>query len=151
MAILRWQPLETRNPWAGFNALQRRMNRLFEDFFAPEEEAGSVEWAPRVDVTELEDKFEVSAELPGLSKDDVKVEINDNMLTISGEKRSAHEKKDRNLYVSERCFGSFRRVFQLPTNINAAKIGAEFKNGVLNITLPKTEEAKPKQIEISVK
>jgi len=151
MKLVRWQPFEYRNPWMGFNLLQRRMNRLFDDLLGESEEEPSAVWSPRVDVTELDDKFVVTAELPGLAKGDVKVEVKNGILSISGEKRSEQEKKDRNIYMSERCFGKFNRTFQLPDNVSADKIGAEFNNGVLNITLPKLEESKPKQIEIKIK
>jgi HSP20 family protein len=148
MTLVRYEPLWGRHP---FNQIQRRMNRLFEDFLQPEEEEGQiVNWAPRVDVTEHDDRYEVVVELPGLGKEEVKLELHNNILTISGEKKSESEKKERNLFVCERLFGSFRRSFQFPTQINQEKIDADFQNGVLTIKLPKVEEAKPKSIEIKV-
>jgi HSP20 family protein len=88
--------------------------------------------------------------LPGLSKDDVSVTLQDNCLTIKGEKKQEAEKKDANYCLSERVHGLFTRVIEMPVAVNAAKIDARFRDGVLQVTLPKTEEAKPKQIEVKV-
>jgi HSP20 family protein len=126
------------------------MNRLFEDSLSKEGDETTSTWDPRVDVTEFEDKYEVCAELPGMAREDVKVELHDNMVTISGEKRLETERKDRNLYVCERNYGQFRRSFQFPSSLDASKVEAQFRNGVLTVTLPKIEEAKPKQIEVKV-
>lgn len=149
MTLVRWEPA-VRNPWAGMFTLQRRMNRLFDEIFGTGEDAdsGAMAWMPRVDVTEFDEQFELTAELPGLSREDVKVEVQDNVLTISGEKRSDHQAKNRNLFINERVFGTFRRSFQLPSNINQQSVSAEFKNGVLTIRIAKAEEAKPRQIAI---
>jgi len=150
MTLVRWQPMTARNPFEGFAAFQCRMNRLFDEAFQSETEAGPAVWSPRVDVTEFDDRFEVSAELPGMVAEEVKVELDNNILSLSGEKRAEEERKDRDLYVAERRFGGFRRSFQFPTHLDASKIDASFRNGVLTITLPKVEAAKPKQIEIKV-
>jgi len=150
MTLVRWQPMNARYPWRGQSAIQNRMNSLFDEFFHDDEEPNVSRWAPRVDVVELEDKFEFSAELPGLTKDDVKVEMNNNVLSISGEKKYEHEKKERNLHLIERGYGNFRRSFQLPSHADPIKIDAEFSNGVLKVVLPKVEEAKPKQIDIKI-
>ena len=147
MALVRWEPFMGRNVWSGLAHMQNRMNRLFDDLDM-EEESSVVNWSPRVEITELEDRFEVSAELPGMSRDDIKIELKDKILSISGEKSTEHEKKDRKLHVSERVYGSFSRSFHIPSHVKGDKIKAEFKNGVLTISLPKVEEAKPKQIEI---
>jgi len=126
------------------------MNHLFENFFERDEDSPVAKWSPRVEVTELDDHFEVSAELPGMKREDIKVELNDRILTISGEKQTEHEKKDRSIHLCERIYGSFHRSFRLPSQVKADKINAEFKNGVLKLNLPKVEEAKPKQIAIKV-
>jgi len=150
MTLVRFEPqlrFHHHHPMVG--ALPKSLNRIFEDFLGGDEPECCCAWTPRVEIVELKDQFEVSAELPGLTKDDVKLELQDNVLTISGEKRSQSERQDRNLFASERHFGSFRRSFQLPSGVEAKSIKAEFKNGVLTITLKKTAEAQPQQIEIS--
>lgn len=148
MQLTRWEPFGYRSPWSSLTRLQDRMNRMFDDMFPSDEENQGIQWMPRVNVTDMEDKLEVSAELPGMNKDDVRIEMHNGTLSISGEKHDDFEQKDRNLYVSERVFGSFRRTFQLPSTVDDSKIDAAFANGVLKITLPKQEEAKPKQIKI---
>jgi len=151
MSIIKWSPLESQHPWGAFPTLQSRVNRLFDEFFRDEETAALTRWSPRVDVVELEDKYEFTAELPGLTKDDVRVEVHQNQLSITGEKKSETEKKDQNYHLTERSYGRFCRTFQLPGQVNIEDIQAEFKDGVLKIDLAKREEAKPKQVEISIK
>lgn len=150
MTLVRWQPIRHNNPFEGLSMLQRRMNRLFDETFNDEPEDRNLSWSPRVDLVELEDRFEVSAELPGLTRDDVKVELQENVLTLSGEKQSAVEKKDRNLFICERNYGQFRRSFQFPNRVDASKIDASFKDGILTVSLPKVEEAKPKLIDVKI-
>jgi HSP20 family protein len=104
-----------------------------------------------VDVSEDKESFIVQAELPGMDPKDVDVNISGNMLTVKGEKKKEEEKKDEHRHSMERYYGSFQRSFQLPANVNTDKIDATFEKGVLKITLPKTEEAKKKEIEIKVK
>ena len=151
MAIVRWDPFWNRSYPVGLGSIQHRMNRLFDSFSnSVDDEDRTVVWSPRVEVTEVEDHYEVTAELPGMNREDVKVELNNDVLTISGEKNSMHEKKDRTVHLCERTYGSFSRSFQLPNQIDAGKIVANFKDGILTLSLPKIEEAKPKQIEIKV-
>lgn len=150
MTLVRWQPIWCRSPFDGITTLQRQMNRLLEDTFPQEDGEPPASWDPRVNVTEFSDHFEVTVELPGMTRDEVKLELQENVLTISGEKHSEAEKKERNFYVCERSCGQFRRSFQFPTPIKSAEIDASFKDGVLTVALPKVEEAKPKQIEIKV-
>jgi len=138
MTLIRWQPY--RNP------MWQMMNRFLDDFSNAADEP--VAWNPRIEVVENENSFEVSAELPGLERDDVKVEVQSNILTLSGEKRTAQEKKDRNVCICERAYGSFSRSFQLPVLVDSTGIKANVKNGVLSVVLPKAEEAKPRHIEI---
>ena len=147
MALVRWEPFMGRNVWSGLAHMQNRMSRLFDDLDM-DSESSIVNWSPRVEITELEDRFVVSAELPGMSRDDIKIELKDNILSISGEKSTEHDKKDRKLHIGERIYGSFNRSFHIPSHVKGDKINAGFKNGVLTISLPKVEEAKPKQIEI---
>ena len=147
MALIRWAP---RRDLMG---IQGEMNRLFDDFFGlprKVEDEGRTNWTPRVNIEEVEDRFEITAELPGMKRDDVKIEVKDHVLTLTGEKKVENEKKDRNVYLYERGYGRFCRTFTLPVNVDADKIGAEFNDGLLRIDVPKTEEAKPKEIEVKI-
>lgn len=150
MTLVRWQPTRQITPVEGLSMLQRRMNRLFDETFNEETDEHHLTWSPRVELTELDDRFEVTVELPGLTREDVKVELQENTLTISGEKLNSTENKNRNLYISERTYGQFRRNFQFPNRVDATKIDAIFKDGVLIVSLPKVEDAKPKQIDIKI-
>ncbi|OQY27345.1 MAG: heat-shock protein [Candidatus Cloacimonetes bacterium 4572_55] len=107
------------------------------------------DWMPVVDIDETDDAFLVKAELPGVKKNDVNVNIENGVLTIRGEKKTETEDKKR--HRVECAYGSFVRSFSLPQAIKAEKVEAEYKNGILNLTIPKSEEAKPKQIEVKVK
>jgi HSP20 family protein len=150
MAIVRWRPLRD------IVSIQDEMNQLFDDFFGrtpkrwsafgPEEGL----WTPNVDVSETKDEIVVTAEMPGLKKEDIKLSVQDNVITLSGEKKSEEEKKDANFYRLERSFGSFCRSFTLPTPVEAEKIKASFKDGILKVTLPKSEKVKPKEIPINI-
>jgi len=149
MAIVRW------NPFQDLVSLQERMNRLFEqtlDRSRGEREvmvAGA--WAPAVDIYETPESIVLQAELPGLGKDDIDIQVRDNVLTLKGERRSEKEVKEGNYLRVERAYGGFQRAFTLPAAVQADKIRAVFKDGVLDVSIPKAEEAKPKQIKIEVK
>jgi len=148
MAIIRW------NPAGGLVGLEDEMRLLFGDFFGPDragEETRFVRWAPRVDIAEQDGVYELTADLPGLKKDDIKIEIHNGTLTLRGEKKVEEEKKGKNYRLAERYYGEFVRTFTLPENVNRDGIEAEFKDGVLKLTIPKTEEPKPMQIEVKVK
>ena len=137
-------------------AFQREVNRLFEDFFRAPARAGGAEGmfaaaAPRVDVTESERDYEITAELPGIDEKDVELTLANNLLTIRGEKKTEREEKDKNYYLSERSFGSFRRSIPLPAEVDEDKVEARFKNGVLTVRLPKSAEAQAKTRRIEVK
>jgi HSP20 family protein len=106
--------------------------------------------APALDVYEDKDDIVIKAELPGLEKGDIEVNMTDHTLTIKGEKKKEEEVKEENYYRSERSYGSFTRTLQLPTDVQADKVKASFKNGVLEVRLPKTEEAKTKEIKVKV-
>ena len=144
-------------PWRSFRGeltpMRREMDELWNRFFgeAPFYRSLAEEWSPSIDLSETKDSFVVKAELPGLDAKDVEVSISGNLLTIRGEKKKEEEEKDEHHYRSERYYGSFQRVFQLPTNLKADKVEASFDKGVLKVTLPKVEEAKKKQIEVKVK
>jgi len=148
MALIRW------TPGRDIVGIQGEMNRLFDDFFGVPRKADERErlhWTPRVNIEEVKDRFEITAELPGLKKNDVKIEVKDRVLTFTGEKKVENENKDHTVYLFERAYGRFCRTFTLPDNVDAEKIEAEFTDGLLKIDIPKTEEAKPKEIEVKVK
>jgi HSP20 family protein len=127
---------------------------MFNEGFgmAPGEETWSLStWAPACDIYETENEIVVKAELPEVKKENVHVSIENNVLTIRGERKFEEETNRENYHRVERAYGEFVRSFSLPATIDANRIGAEFKEGVLRVTLPKREEAKPKQIEVQVK
>ena len=150
MAIVRYEPF--RN----LVTVQDRMNRIFEEAFrgAPrgteEEWALGGAWAPAVDIYEHEGNLVLKAELPGIDPKDVDVQVENNVLTLRGERKFDSEVKREEYHRVERAYGTFSRSFTLPNVIDTAKIQAEFKDGVLRVTLPQREEAKPKQISIAV-
>lgn len=136
--------------------LQQRINRLFEEAFRPlavpgEEPISMAAWTPSCDIYETEKEIVVKAEIPGVKKEDVKLSIQDNVLTLSGERKFEEETKKENYVRVERGYGSFTRSFTLPPSVDAKKINAEFKDGLLEVKLPKLETAKPKEVEIKVK
>jgi HSP20 family protein len=133
-----------------FAALRDEMDRLFDRSFAPVfRTPGSFSrWAPAVDVYQDKDQFTVVAELPGLKKEDIELSLHDGVLTISGERKQ--EKKGEEGYRNERFFGRFQRSVTLPASIDGNKVKATYQDGILRVELPKAEEAKPKQIEVSV-
>jgi len=127
--------------------------RFFEPFFGRfnflEDETKSGVWAPAVDVAEEKDKILVRVEVPGMNENDLKVSFEDGLLTVSGE-RQFERKDDRNYHRIERTYGSFTRTFSLPRTVDASSIAANYRDGILEIEIPKLEEAKPKQIQINV-
>lgn len=129
-------------------------DRFFSDFFNAAEwphnlEEDSTVWAPRVDVEENENEFQVYADVPGLDKKDVSITLEDGVLTIKGERKREEKKEDENRSYMERYYGNFSRSLTLPSKVDEKKIAANLKNGVLSISLPKAEETKPKEIAIS--
>jgi HSP20 family protein len=147
MAITRWRPFRD------LLSIQDEMNRLFDDFFGhpfTRHEWTEEAWSPCVDMSETKDNIIINAEIPGMNKEDVKVSVQDNVLTLSGERKQEKEEKNANYHRIERSYGSFSRSFTLPTPVQSDKVKAIYKNGMLRITLPKTEEVKPKEIPISL-
>lgn len=147
MAIVRWRPFRD------MVNIQDEMNKLFDDFLGRplmRTEWSDGIWNPSVDISETKDNVLIKAEMPGLSRDDVKISVQDNMLTLTGEKKQEKEEKETNYHRIERSYGAFSRSFTLPTSVKSDKIKATYKDGVLSITLPKTEEVKPKEIPISI-
>ncbi len=147
MELVPWRPFGQLNPFRG------EMDRVWDKFFTerPFVRAFAEEWSPSVDISETEDKLLIKAELPGLEANDVNVSISGDLLTIKGEKKKEEEEKDEHHHYIERYAGSFQRSFRLPVNVQADKVEAAFDKGVLNVTLPKVEEAKKKEIEVKVK
>ena len=142
--------LVVRDPFLReFNALSNRLNRLFDN---PNQEGNDFlgAWNPAVDVFDNGSEVVIHAELPGAKKEDIDVRVENNVLTLSGQKQRSEETKEEGYYRSERAFGSFSRSFSLPSTVDVSKITAEFNDGVLTLTLPKAEEAKPRQIEVQV-
>ena len=126
------------------------MNRLFE-FSLPSRDTGLFSgWSPALDVWDDKDNLFVKVELPGLKKDEINLSLHDGVLTISGERKREVEKKEGQSFRSERYFGKFQRSVTLPTAVDASKVNAAYKDGVLTVELPKAEEAKPKQIAVNV-
>jgi HSP20 family protein len=140
-----------RDPFRAISALQEQMNRMFEDtFFRSADEDALTTWAPSVDIYETEQELVLRADLPGLEEKDLDVRVESNMLTIRGERKFEKKVKEENYLRVERAFGSFSRSFSLPNTVNPDAVKAEYKNGVLTVTLPKREESKPRQVKISV-
>jgi HSP20 family protein len=158
------EPAFLPETWRPFEALRKEVDRLFEDFAGdnfwrrPFRSLASFERnlakrfmaTPAVDVTESDKAYEITAELPGLDEKNIEVNVVNGGLTIKGEKKEEKEEKQKDYYLSERSYGSFERYFDLPEGVDADKIEAAFKNGVLKVTLPKTAEAQkpPKKIEV---
>lgn len=143
------------DPFREFAGLQDRVNQLFRDAFSSwgwgEEGLATGAWSPAVDIYESPESIEINFELPGMDKKDIQVNLENNMLTVSGERKLEHEDKRDGYHRIERSYGSFTRSFTLPNNIDLNKISAEYQNGLLRLMLPKRPEAQPKQIEVKVK
>ena len=146
MALVRWQPVRESS------SLQNDMNRLFNTFFAtPTAGNGAVRrWIPAMDVVETDDHFVLKADLPGLTEEDVNIDVDDNVLTVSGERKAQHEDKREGYVRVERSYGSFRRSLTLPEGVDADAVTASFARGVLEISIPKPEQRKPRRVAIQV-
>jgi HSP20 family protein len=154
MALIPWRSLREWDPLEEWGGVQDRLNRLFEETFGryPVGKRETLErtWSPVVDIYEEKDSIIVKAELPGIKKDEVSIEIKDNVLTLSGERKYEQETKKENYHRIERFYGKFSRSFTLPETVQVEKVKANYKDGVLEITLPKAEETKPKSIPIKI-
>jgi HSP20 family protein len=148
MALIRWDPFKE------LTTLQERMNRLFSDVRSRptygEEEMAAGNWMPPVDIYENAESIIIKAELPGITKEDITVEVKNNTLTLKGEKKFEKEVKEEHYYRMERSYGTFQRAFTLPSTVQQEKVKAKFKEGVLEVQIPKAEEAKPKQVKVEV-
>ena len=148
MALIRWEPARE------INSLQSEMNRLFNTFFdtptGSPGNGGARRWLPAMDLVETDDHFVLRADLPGLSEGDVNLELEDNVLTVSGERKAEHESRKEGYYRIERASGNFQRSLTLPEGVNPEAIEASFDKGVLEVRIPKPEERKPRKVAISV-
>ena len=144
MAVVRW------SPFRDIMGIQQEVNRLFDDLMTRRAEAGAegAVWVPAVDVSETEDVIKVKVEAPGVAKDDFKISVQNNVLTVRGERKIEKEASEENYHRLERVYGSFFRALELPSVVRADKVNANYKDGVLTITLTKSEEAKPKEIAV---
>lgn len=154
MNIVKWQRPTLTN-WTGFGRLSDLRDEIDRLFDSPLTELTRTShllsgWTPALDVHEDKNSFIVTAELPGMKKEEIEVSLQDGTLSISGERKSETQHANAEVYRAERFFGRFQRTITLPATVAADKVKAAYKDGVLTITLPKTEEAKPKQIDVSV-
>lgn len=124
---------------------------FLDDFFRTDLPARFNGFEPKIDIRETDKSYVIEAELPGLEKDDFKLTVEDGVLTLEGEKKMEHEEKNENYYRAERSYGSFKRSFRLSEEIDSKNIDAKYKNGILSVTLPKTEKAKPKAVDVKIK
>lgn len=148
MAVVKWDPLRD------LLSIQDRMNRLFEQTLSrsrTEDGISASTWAPAVDIYETPETIVMKADLPGLTREDIEIEIRDNTLTVKGERRLAKDVQQESYLRIERAYGAFQRSFTLPTSVRQEEIRASFRDGVLELLLPKAEEAKPKKIAIDVR
>ncbi|MEW6376809.1 MAG: Hsp20/alpha crystallin family protein [Thermodesulfobacteriota bacterium] len=144
------------SPWRPFKELERmrrEMDRLWDSFFEerPRRKGEEVsEWLPSLDVSETKNDVVVKADLPGIDPKDIDISLSEGVLTIKGEKKQEREEKEENYHLIERSYGTFARTIRLPREVQSDKINASYKNGILRVTLPKSEEAKKKEIKIKV-
>lgn len=148
MTLVRWDPLRD------LEDMSNRFNRIFNHPALPQTNGKEIlilaDWVPSVDVSETDGEYQIKAEIPDVKKEDVKVIVEDGVLTIQGERKREKEEKGKKYHRVERSYGSFVRSFTLPDLVDEEMVKAEFKDGVLNLQLPKSEKAKPKAIEITV-
>src|SRR5215467_7236031 len=145
MAISRW------DPFRDLNVLQDRMNRLFNDAgrgWRTDEPAATTTWSPAVDIFETENEIVVKAEVPGVDRKDISLNLESNVLTLKGERKFEKETKEENYHRIERAYGGFSRAFSIPATVDEEKIRADYQDGILRIALPKKKQVRPKQIRI---
>jgi HSP20 family protein len=149
MALIRWEPV------AELNTIQNEMNRLFNNFFDQPAASGRAgtparRWLPAMDLVETAEQYVLRADLPGLSDEDVNIQLEDNVLTISGERTAQHEQHEEGYYRLERAAGQFARSLTLPDGVDPDGVQAHFDRGVLEIRIPKPEQKKPRQVQITL-
>ena len=146
MQLTKWDPF-------------RDMEEMFERFNRPlgwrqrggQEIMAGGDWVPRVDIAETDKEFIIKADLPEIKKEDISITVDKGVLTLRGERKQEKEEKDKKFHRIERLYGSFTRSFTLPANVDGTKVDASFKDGILQLTIPKTKETKPKEIEVKIK
>jgi HSP20 family protein len=144
MTIVRWEPLRE------LNSLQSEMNRLFNTAFDSGSSGPALQrWVPAMDLVESGEQFVLRADLPGMSEEDIQIELEDGTLTVSGERKAEHEQREEGFHRVERSFGTFSRSLTLPKGIDGDAVSASFDRGVLEIRIPKPEERKPRRISIA--
>ncbi len=153
--LTRWESMSRRSPWKELEDMEKRLSTLFGRAPMPtsgeKKEAISVaEWSPLVDITEDEKEYIVKAEIPEMKKEDIKINVHDDVLSISGERKYEKEEKGKKYHRVERAYGGFMRTFSLPEDTDGSKVNAEYKDGVLKVHLPKSDKAKPKAIEVKI-
>jgi HSP20 family protein len=144
MDIIRWEP------FSGINPFRNRMNHMFDHFFFPlkKEDESVLSWNPVADVYEDDDNYVIRAELPGVDKENISVDVHDRMLTLKGERSADNEVKKENYHRVERSFGQFQRSFTLPEGVDPDSVDASYKDGVLEVVIPKPEDKKAKSITV---
>ena len=146
MNLIKW------NPWREMDTFSGRFNHFFDDTFLPtlwlKNGSKLHDWSPSVDVYDDDKKFVIKAEIPGVDKKNIHIDVKESVLTLSGERSHENEVKEENFYRKERAFGKFERSFTLPEGIDPDSIEADYKDGVLNIIIPKPEEKEPKKISV---
>jgi HSP20 family protein len=148
MRLVGWKP------GTGLPMHHDHAEKMFDDFFGLNRrkmDLQNFDWTPRVNVEETEGGFEITAEVPGMKKEEIDIEVQGDVLTIKGEKRLEKEVADKNFHICERSYGTFQRAFTLPENVKTDDIGAEYKDGILRLLLPKVEPQKPKEIKVEVR
>jgi HSP20 family protein len=148
-----WKPFRELTPFRDFERMRREMDRFWDSFFdvAPRRKTDDGgEWFPSLDVSETKSDIVVKVELPGIDPKDINISLSDGFLILKGERKTEKEEKEEDYHLIERSFGSFTRSIRLPRDFQGDKISASYKNGVLKVTLPKSEEAKKKEIKIKV-
>jgi len=153
--LTRWEPLARLNPWKELEDMEKHLSAIFRRTPAAaggekREAIAVAEWSPLVDITEDEKEYLVKAELPELKKEEIKINVHNDVLSISGDRKYEKEDKGKKYHRVERAYGSFMRSFTLPEDADGSQVKAEYKDGVLHIHLPKLEKAKPKAIEVKV-
>lgn len=153
--LTRWEPIARWNPLRDWEEMEKRLSNVIERAIGvpngEKKEAISVaEWSPVVDITEDEKEYVIKAEIPEMKKEEIKINVHDDVLSVSGERKYEQEEKGKKYHRVERSYGSFMRSFTLPEDADGSKIAAEYKDGVLKLHLPKTDKAKSKAVEIKI-
>lgn len=154
-ALTRWDPPTRWNPFKELEEMEKRLSSYFGRTSVPsrgdKQEAITVaEWSPLVDISEDDKEYVIKAEIPEMKKEDIKLNVNDDVLTITGERKYEKEEKGTKYHRVERAYGSFMRSFTLPEDADGSKVNAEYKDGLLKVHLPKSEKVKPKAIEVKI-